>query len=121
MPGLPIAGKDSTIGDAYEYGQFQNFLPTIKAEGQNDMATGLRPEMFGYTKPSGANPEADALPTPRLAAAIAAGSGGGGGGGGGGSGGPAHGSRARSKPRNYEPIRHADPKYRPGGSARPST
>ena len=52
MPGLPVAGRDSTIIDAYEYGQFQNFLPDIKAEGQNDMATGLRPDMFKYTKPN---------------------------------------------------------------------
>jgi len=51
MPGLPVAGKDSTIGDPYEYGKFQNFLPDIKAEGRNDNATGLRPEMFAYQKP----------------------------------------------------------------------
>ena len=52
MPGLPIAGAGGTIGDPYEYGKFQNFLPDIKATGQNDMATGLRPEMFNYTKPN---------------------------------------------------------------------
>jgi hypothetical protein len=52
MPGLPVAGAGSTIGDPYEYGKFQNFLPDIKAEGQNDMATGLRPSMFNYTKPN---------------------------------------------------------------------
>ena len=59
MPGLPIAGANSTIGDPYEYGKFQNFLPDIKAEGQNDMATGLRPHMFNYTKP---NPGGGVLP-----------------------------------------------------------
>ena len=53
MPGLPIAGKDSAIGDPYEYGKFQNFLPDIKAEGRNDNATGLRPDMFIYKSPSG--------------------------------------------------------------------
>ena len=51
IPGLPVAGKDSTIGDPYEYGKFQNFLPDAKASGPNDMATGLRPEMFEYRKP----------------------------------------------------------------------
>jgi hypothetical protein len=53
MPGLPIAGADSTIGDPYEYGKFQNFLPDVQAEGKNPSATGLRPEMFQYKKPSG--------------------------------------------------------------------
>ena len=52
MPGLPIAGAGASI-DPYEYGKFQNFLPEIKAEGQNDMATGLRPDMFTYRSPSG--------------------------------------------------------------------
>ena len=52
MPGLPIAGAGASI-DPYEYGKFQNFLPDIKAEGQNDMATGLRPDMFKYRSPSG--------------------------------------------------------------------
>jgi hypothetical protein len=52
MPGLPVAGAGGTIGDPYEYGKFQNFLPDIKAEGVNDMATGLRPHMFNYTKPN---------------------------------------------------------------------
>jgi len=66
MPGLPIAGKDSTIGDPYEYGKFQNFLPDIKAEGQNDMATGLRPNMFNYTKP---NPGGGVLPGTSLSSA----------------------------------------------------
>jgi hypothetical protein len=53
MGDLPIAGKDSTIGNPFEYGQFQSFLPEIKAEGQNDMATGLRPDMFKYRSPTG--------------------------------------------------------------------
>ena len=52
MPGLPVAGRDTAI-DPYNYGQFQNFLPEIQAEGQNPMATGLRPEMFEYRSPSG--------------------------------------------------------------------
>jgi hypothetical protein len=62
MPGLPIAGADSTIGDPYEYGKFQNFLPDIQAEGKNPSATGLRPEMFQYRKPSGVvDPEIEKL------------------------------------------------------------
>jgi len=62
MPGLPIAGADSTIGDPYEYGKFQNFLPDIQAEGKNPSATGLRPEMFQYKKPSGVvDPEIEKL------------------------------------------------------------
>ena len=59
MEGLPIAGKDSTIGSPFEYGKFQNFLPDVKAEGPNDMATGLRPEMFKYRSPSGVVAESD--------------------------------------------------------------
>jgi len=54
MGGLPIAGQDSTVGNnPYEYGQFQSFLPEIKAQGQNPMATGLRPEMFQFNSPYG--------------------------------------------------------------------
>ena len=53
MGDLPIAGKNSTIGSPFEYGKFQNFLPDIQAEGENPMATGLRPEMFQYKSPSG--------------------------------------------------------------------
>ena len=52
MPGLPIAGAGANI-DPYDYGKFQSFLPEPKAEGQNDMATGLRPDMFTYRSPSG--------------------------------------------------------------------
>jgi hypothetical protein len=52
MPGLPIAGSNPT-GDPYKYGQFQNFLPDVQADGQNPSATGLRPEMFDYKKPGG--------------------------------------------------------------------
>src|SRR3954468_13109125 len=59
MPGLPVAGKDSTIGSPQEYGSFQSFLPEIKAEGQNDMATGLRPDMFQYKSPSGVVAQSD--------------------------------------------------------------
>jgi hypothetical protein len=53
IPDLPVAGKNSTIGDPYQYGKFQNFLPDIKAEGLNDNATGLRPDMFKYRGPGG--------------------------------------------------------------------
>jgi hypothetical protein len=53
MPGLPVAGKDNVVGDPYQYGKFQNFLPDIKAEGRNDSATGLRPDMFTYRGPGG--------------------------------------------------------------------
>ena len=66
MPGLPVAGKDNVVGDPYQYGKFQNFLPDIKAEGRNDMATGLRPEMFNYTKP---NPGGGVLPGNTLSSA----------------------------------------------------
>ncbi len=52
MANLPIAGSDSATGDPYNYGQFQNFLPDAKATGQNDVATGLRPDMFRYRKPN---------------------------------------------------------------------
>jgi hypothetical protein len=62
MPGLPVAGKDSTVGDPHEYGTFQNFLPDIQAEGVNPSATGLRPEMFQYKKPQGVvDPEIQSL------------------------------------------------------------
>jgi hypothetical protein len=93
MPGLPVAGKDSATGDPYEYGQFQNFLPDVKATGQNDVATGLRPDMFAYRKPNpgggagntlgggAAAPAAGGGADPRtqLAAMMASGGGGGGG------------------------------------------
>jgi hypothetical protein len=52
MPGLPIAGQGPGT-NAFEYGQFQNFLPEIQAEGENPMATGLRPDMFKYRSPGG--------------------------------------------------------------------
>ena len=62
MPGLPVAGKDSTIGDPYAYGKFQNFLPVTQASGANPSATGLEPEMFQYTTPSGGtDPEVQSL------------------------------------------------------------
>jgi hypothetical protein len=57
MPGIPVAGKDSTIGDPFNYGQFQNFLPDVKETGENDMATGLRPDMFKYKHPDGTSPD----------------------------------------------------------------
>lgn len=53
IPGLPVAGADSNIGDAYKYGKFQNFLPDIASSGPNPMATGLRPEMLEYRSPGG--------------------------------------------------------------------
>ena len=52
MPGLPIAGQGPGT-NAFEYGQFQNFLPDPVAEGENPMATGLRPDMFKYRSPGG--------------------------------------------------------------------
>jgi len=66
MPGLPIAGQGGGV-DPTKYGKFQNFLPDILAEGENPMATGLRPDMFKYRSPGGVTDD-----------------GGGGGGGGGG-------------------------------------
>jgi len=59
MQGLPVAGKDSTIGSPYEYGKFQNFLPDIPAEGPAPSATGLRPDMFQYRSPSGVVAQSD--------------------------------------------------------------
>ena len=53
MEGLPIAGKDDAVKNPFEYGQFQSFLPDAKAEGPNDMASGLRPDMFKYKSPTG--------------------------------------------------------------------
>jgi hypothetical protein len=53
IPGLPVAGANSTIGSPYEYGKFQNFLPDVQASGPNPSATGLRPDMFTYRSPSG--------------------------------------------------------------------
>lgn len=76
MPGLPIAGKDSTIGNPFEYGKFQNFLPDIPAagEGPAPSATGLTKEMFLYRSPSGvveksAGPGADEISSLRDALA----------------------------------------------------
>ena len=53
MKGIPIAGQEGGIGDAFNYGKFQSFLPDAKAEGPNDMATGLRPDMFQFKSPNG--------------------------------------------------------------------
>lgn len=71
QPGLPVAGSSSVIGDPYQYGKFQNFLPDIKGQGPNPMATGLKPEMFNYVKPNptGALPQA---PEPGASAAEVA-------------------------------------------------
>ncbi len=52
IPGLPVAGADSTVGDPFTYGKFQSFLPEPKGSGPNDMATGLRPEMLEYRSPT---------------------------------------------------------------------
>jgi len=51
-PGLPISGKDSTIGDPFDYGKFQSFLPNAPSEGPADTATGLKAPMFDYRSPS---------------------------------------------------------------------
>lgn len=59
MPGLPIAGQGPSV-NPFEYGKFQNFLPDIQAEGENPMATGLRPDMFKYRSPSGVVQESNA-------------------------------------------------------------
>ena len=50
MPGLPVAGKDSTIGDPFQYGKFQSFLPDATAAG-GPLAHGLTPGMFNYNSP----------------------------------------------------------------------
>lgn len=86
IPDLPVAGKDSTIGDPYDYGKFQNFLPDIETDtlnpsttdhpliqnsGVNPSATGLRPYMFDYKSPRS-----------NVTQGPATGGGGGGGGGG---------------------------------------
>jgi hypothetical protein len=90
MGDLPIAGKDSTIGDPYQYGKFQNFLPDIKDTGPNDMATGLRPGMFDYKSPGGgaaAGGAGGGNDLRNVLAAVAGGAGGAGAGGAGGAGG----------------------------------
>ena len=68
IPNLPVAGADSTIGDPFKYGRFQNFLPDIQAEGRNPSATGLRPDMFTYRGPDGSSG-----PGPGMAAASSGG------------------------------------------------
>jgi hypothetical protein len=77
MPGLPVAGANSVVGDPYKYGKFQQFLPDdlIHETGRNDNATGLRPDMFRYRGPGG---EVDGGAGP---GAVAAGAGAGAGGG----------------------------------------
>jgi len=70
MPGLPVAGANSVVGDPYKYGKFQQFLPDdlIHETGRNDNATGLRPDMFRYRGPGG---EVDGGAGPGAAAASA--------------------------------------------------
>jgi len=77
MPGLPVAGANSVVGDPYKYGKFQQFLPDdlIHETGRNDNATGLRPDMFRYRGPGG---EVDGGAGPGAAAASANAGGGGG-------------------------------------------
>jgi hypothetical protein len=54
MGGLPIAGKDSNIGDPFNYGKFQNFLPDVPADGSAmPLAHGLTANMFQYRSPNG--------------------------------------------------------------------
>jgi hypothetical protein len=87
MPNLPVAGSAGTV-NPQEYGKFQSFLPDIKAEGINDMATGLRPHMFQYKSPSGVVAEGsgggagggDTAGLRDMLAQLLAGGGGGGGG-----------------------------------------
>jgi len=83
IPGLPIAGQGAPNDNPRNFGQFQEFLPTIQPPGGTaggytipsnaevraaPLATGLKSEMFQYRSPQGA---------------IAPSGGGGGGGGGG--------------------------------------
>lgn len=51
MPGLPVAGSPEATIDPQNYGKYQSFLPEPLADGQNPMATGLRPEMLQYLSP----------------------------------------------------------------------
>lgn len=54
MQGLPIVGKDSSaVGNPYDYGKFQNFLPDAGSDGKYPVARGLSPDMFTYKSPSG--------------------------------------------------------------------
>lgn len=54
MGGLPIVGKDSSaVGNPYDYGKFQNFLPDAGSDGKYPVARGLSPDMFTYKSPSG--------------------------------------------------------------------
>jgi len=115
MPGLPVAGKDSSVGDPFQYGKFQSFLPEPKSSGPNDMATGLRPEMLQYRSPNGggggggmgADPEVAKLrdELAKLKAAPAA------------SGGPAPGGDAGGYTPKYLPNGQLDPSD-PGNIAR---
>ena len=61
MQGLPIAGKDSTIGNPADYGQFQSFLPDIPKDGQAPMATGLTPDMLKFKAPNGTAVDSGAM------------------------------------------------------------
>jgi hypothetical protein len=70
MEGLPIAGKDSTIGSPFEYGQYQSFLPDLPSADQMKegmrapSATGINSDMMKFKSPSGViapNPGADEI------------------------------------------------------------
>jgi len=69
MPGLPIAGQGAPNDNPRNFGQFQEFLPTIQPPGGTaggytipsnaetrsaPSATGLKSEMFQYRSPQGA-------------------------------------------------------------------
>jgi hypothetical protein len=68
MPGLPIAGQGAPNDNPRNFGQFQEFLPTIQSPGGTaggytipsnaearsaPLATGLKSEMFQYRSPQG--------------------------------------------------------------------
>ena len=69
MPGLPIAGQGAPNDNPRNFGQFQEFLPTVQPPGGTaggysipsnaetrsaPSATGLKSEMFQYRSPQGA-------------------------------------------------------------------
>lgn len=52
MAGIPIAGQGGGVGNPFEYGYFQNFLPDAPAAGQPmQSATGLTSDMMQYRAP----------------------------------------------------------------------
>lgn len=100
MPNLPIAGQGAPNDNPRNFGQFQEFLPTVQQPGGTaggytipsnaetraaPSATGLKSEMFQYRSPQGAMApnDADALRAQLAALQARVGSGGGGGSGGG--------------------------------------